>query len=77
MYKGINEITNKDLGFELTNFMSFDEFVFLAEFNQKTIMGDLKFRGNPRIPQWEQRGKTLEDSKRLSTEVRHERLAPT
>jgi hypothetical protein len=27
MYKGTNEITNKGLGFKLTNFMSFDEFV--------------------------------------------------
>jgi hypothetical protein len=53
MYKGINEITNRGLSFELTNFMSFVESVFPARFNQKTIKGDLHIRGNHGIPPWE------------------------
>jgi hypothetical protein len=49
--------------------MSFDESVFLAGFNQKTTKGDLFVKKNYRIPLWELCGKTLEDSRRLSTEV--------
>jgi hypothetical protein len=35
MYKGTNEITNKDLGFKLINSMSFGESIFLAGLFQK------------------------------------------
>jgi hypothetical protein len=49
--------------------MSFGESVFSAGFIQKTIKGDLHVRRNHRIPPQELRGKTLEDSRRLSTEA--------
>jgi hypothetical protein len=39
MYKGTNEITNKGLGFKLTNSMSFGESVFPIGYIQKTIKG--------------------------------------
>jgi hypothetical protein len=32
MYKGINEITNEDLGFKLMNSMSFGKFVIYVGF---------------------------------------------
>ena len=54
--------------------MSFDEFMFLAGFNQKTAKEDLFIKGNHRIPPRKQHGKTLEDSRRLSTEDDRERL---
>jgi hypothetical protein len=41
MYKGIYEITNKGLGFKLTNSMSFGEFVISVGLFEKTIKGDL------------------------------------
>jgi hypothetical protein len=72
MYKGTNEIANKGLGFKLTNSMSLGESVISAGYIQKTIKGDLHVRGNLRIPPQELRGKTLEDSKRLSTEAHPE-----
>jgi hypothetical protein len=50
MYKGTNEITNKGLGFQLTNSMSFGESVISAGFNQKTIKADLYVRVNNVIP---------------------------
>jgi hypothetical protein len=50
MYKGTNEITNKGLGFKLTNFMSFGEYVISTGFNQKTIKADLHVRVNNAIP---------------------------
>jgi hypothetical protein len=62
MYKSANEITNKGLGFKLTNFMSFGESVISTGYIQKTIKGDLHVRGNHRIPPSELRGKTLGDS---------------
>jgi hypothetical protein len=37
MYKGTNDITNKGLGFKLTNSMCFGESVIYVEFNQKTV----------------------------------------
>ena len=49
--------------------MSFGESVFLAGFNHKTTKEDLFVKGNYGILPRKQRGKTLEDSKRLSTEV--------
>jgi hypothetical protein len=49
--------------------MSFDESVFLAEFIYKTIKRDLHVIRNHEIPPWELRGKTLEDSNRLSTKA--------
>ena len=49
--------------------MSFGESMFLAGFNQKTAKEDLFVKGNHRIPPRKQRGKTLEDSKRLFTEA--------
>ena len=51
--------------------MSFGEFVFSAGFNQKTIKADLFVKGNHGIPSWDQCGKVLEDSRRLSTEAGH------
>jgi hypothetical protein len=41
MYKSTIEITNKGLGFKLTNSMSFGESVISAGFIQKTIKGNL------------------------------------
>jgi hypothetical protein len=41
MQKGIYERTNKGLGFELTNSMSFDKSRISIGFIQKTIKGDL------------------------------------
>ena len=49
--------------------MSFSEYVLSARFNQKTIMEDLFVKGNHRIPPRKQRGKTIEDSRWLSTEA--------
>jgi hypothetical protein len=46
MYKGTIDITNKGLGFKLTNSMSFGEFVISGGFNQKTIKADLHVRFN-------------------------------
>ena len=37
-------------GFQLTNFMSFAESVFLAGFNQKTTKEDVFVKGNYEIP---------------------------
>jgi hypothetical protein len=50
MYMGTNEITNKGLGFELTNSMSFGASVISAGFNQKTVKADLQVRINNAIP---------------------------
>jgi hypothetical protein len=41
MQKGIYERTNKGLGFELTNSMSFDKSRISIGFIQKTVKGDL------------------------------------
>jgi hypothetical protein len=41
MYERTIEITNKGLGFKLTNSMSFGEFVISTGFIQKTIKGNL------------------------------------
>jgi hypothetical protein len=54
-------------GFKLINYMSFGESMFSAGFIQKTIKEDLIIKGNNGIPLRKQRGKTLEDSRRLST----------
>ena len=54
--------------------MSFGEFVFSTGFNQKTAKEDLFVKGNHGIPPRKKRGKTLEDSRRLSTEDDRERL---
>ena len=54
--------------------MSFGECVFSAGFIQKTVKGDLFVKGNYGIPPCKQRGKILEDSKRLSTEAYPEGL---
>ena len=51
--------------------MSFDESMFPVGFNQKTAKQDIFVKGNNGIPPRNQRGKTLEDSKRLSTEAGH------
>ena len=50
MHKGINIITNIDLGFKLTNSMSFVESVFSAGFIQKTVKVDLDVRLNRAYP---------------------------
>ena len=49
--------------------MSFGESVFPAGFNQKIAKEDLFVKGNHGIPPRKQRGKTLEDSMKLSTEA--------
>jgi hypothetical protein len=54
--------------------MSFGEFVFSVGFIQKTIKEDLFIKGNYGILPRKQHGKTLEDSRRLSTEDDSERL---
>ena len=54
--------------------MSFGESMFLAGFIQKTVKGDLFFEGNYGILPCKQRGKILEDSRRLSTKVDPEGL---
>ena len=54
--------------------MSFGESVFSVGFIQKTVKGDQFVKGNYRITPLKQRGKILEDSKRLSTEADHEGL---
>jgi hypothetical protein len=69
MYKGTNEITNKGLGFKLTNSMSFAESVISTGFNQKTVKADLHVRVNNTIPLWNLRGKVLEDSRGHHTEA--------
>ena len=46
MYKGMKVIHNIDLGFKLTNSMSFVESVFSAGFIQKTVKVDLYIRIN-------------------------------
>jgi hypothetical protein len=74
MYKGTNEITNKGLGFKLTNSTSFSEFVFSAEFNQKTIKVNLHVRVNYAIPSQNQCGKVLEDSRGLHIIAKGEAL---
>ena len=51
--------------------MSFGESMFSVGFNQKTAKEDLFVKGNHGMPPRNQRGKTLEDSRRLSTEARH------
>ena len=71
MHKGINIITNKCLGFKLINSISFGESVFPAGFNQKPAKEDLFVKGNHGIPPRNRYGKTLEDSRRLSTEAGH------
>jgi hypothetical protein len=48
--------------------MSFDEYVFSVGFIQKTAKGDLFIKGNHRIPLQKQRGKTLEHSRKQTTE---------
>jgi hypothetical protein len=49
--------------------MSFGGSVFSVGFNQKTIKKDISVKGNHVYLQRYLRGKTLEDSRRLSTEV--------
>jgi hypothetical protein len=73
MYTSANEITNKGLGFKLTNFTSFGESVISTGYIQKTIKGDLHVRGNHRISPPELRGKTLGDSP-LKQEGRHHQV---
>ena len=49
--------------------MSFGEYVTVGGFNQKTAKEDLFIKGNRVIPYDKQCGKTLEDSRRLSTKA--------
>jgi hypothetical protein len=69
MYKGTNEITNKDLDFKLTNYTSFGESVISVGFNQKTVKTDLHVRVNYAIPPRNQHENVPEDSRQLHTEV--------
>ena len=54
--------------------MSFGESVFLVEFTQKTAKENLFVKENHGILPHKQQGKTLEDSRRLSTKDDRERL---
>jgi hypothetical protein len=72
MYKDINMITNKDIGFKLINSMSFGEFVFSAGFIQKTVKVDLDVRLNRTYPQRKLPQKVPEDSRGQHTEVEGE-----
>ena len=54
--------------------MSFGESVFLAGFKLKTAKEGLFVKGNHGIPLRKPRGKTLKDSRRLSTEAELEPL---
>ena len=49
--------------------MSFDESVLSTGFNQKTTKEDIFVKGNYGSPPHKQRGKILEDSRRLSIEA--------
>jgi hypothetical protein len=49
--------------------MSFGESMFSVRFIQKTAKGDLFVKGNDRIPPRNQHGKTLEHSRRQTTEA--------
>jgi hypothetical protein len=70
MYKGANEITNKGLGFKLTNSTSFGESMISTGFNQKTVEADLYVRVYNAIPPRNLPGKVLEDFRGHHTEVR-------
>ena len=74
MYNGINMITNKGLGFKLTNSMSFGEFVFSTGFIQKTVKVDLHVRINCAYPQRNKHQKVPKDSKGLHAKVEPEWL---
>jgi hypothetical protein len=67
-------ITNIGLEFKLINSTNFGKSVFSVGFIQKTVKEDLIIKGNNEIPPRKQHGKTLEDSRRLSTEDDYERL---
>ena len=54
--------------------MSFGEFVFSVGLIQKTVKGDPFIKGNYGIMPRKQRGKILEDSRRLSIEADPEGL---
>ena len=54
--------------------MSFGQSMFSTGFNQKNAKEDLFVKGNHGIPPRKQCGKTLEDSRRLSTEADPEGL---
>jgi hypothetical protein len=69
MYRGTNEITNKNLGFKITNSMSYGEFVIYARPIQKIVKVDLHVRVNYAILPRNQCGKVLEDSRGLHTKV--------
>jgi hypothetical protein len=63
-----NDHQDRFRGFKLTNSMSFGESMFSAGFIQKTIKMDPIVRLNHVYPRWYRLGKTLEHSRRLSTE---------
>jgi hypothetical protein len=69
MYRGTNVITNKGLGFKLTNSMSFGESVISVGFNQKTVKVDLHVRVHNAIPPQNLCGKDLEDSRGHHTKI--------
>jgi hypothetical protein len=69
MYKGTNEITNKDLGFKLTNSTSYGKSMISAGFIQKTIKVDLHVRINYAILPQNRREKVLEDFRGHHTEA--------
>jgi hypothetical protein len=65
MYKGTNEITNKGLGFKLTNTMSFGESMISTGFIQKTAK---------RTYMSEEITEFHHENYRLCAEARHEAL---
>jgi hypothetical protein len=73
MIKGTYESTNKGLGFKLTNFMSFGEFMISLGLFQKTIKGDLFIKQNQEIIPRCIDGKVLEDNRGHHAEADPER----
>jgi hypothetical protein len=64
MRNGTNERINIDLGFKLTNSMSFGESLFFVELFQKTTKRDLFVKGKFGIKIWHIREKTVEGMRR-------------
>ena len=67
-------ITNIDLGFKLTNSMSFVESVFSAGFIQKTVKVDLYIRINRAYSQRDGHQKDLEDTRGHHAKAERRRL---
>jgi len=67
LHRDIFEITNKGLGFKLTDSTSFDELLFSAGFIEKTTKGDLFVKRNGGNPRRKIHENTLEGKRRQTT----------